>query len=153
MEGEALIVGIGTFAIGVAGFAAVAAGLRRDAPRRTQLHSLRVRAIVPTSLNVAFENVLSLIANWALGDPHGAVRLASVITGAYAFGVGRGVWVRGRLSRPSSWSRTSRISRGQPDPLAVVQDQAWGAASRGSSRVFRSRIAGQGGRVSLPLLR
>ena len=87
MQGEALLIGIGTFAIGVAGFSAVAASLRQDAPAWTPGHSLRVRAIVSTSFNVAFESVVPLIAVSALGDPYAAVRVASLLTGTYALAV------------------------------------------------------------------
>ena len=87
MEGEALLIGIGTFAIGVAGFSAVAASLRHGAPAWTPGHSLRVRAIVSTSFNVAFESVVPLIAVAALGDPIAAVRVASILTATYALAV------------------------------------------------------------------
>lgn len=87
VEGEALLIGIGTFAIGVAGFSAVAASLRQGAPAWTPAHSLRVRAIVSTSFNVAFESIVPLIAVSALGDPFAAVRLAGLLTGTYALAV------------------------------------------------------------------
>lgn len=54
--------------IGTAGFAAAVASLRSDSKRWTPAHSLRVRAIVSTSLNVAFESVLPLIAAMILRD-------------------------------------------------------------------------------------
>jgi len=84
MEGDALLVGIGTFGIGTAGFAAVAAGLRSESQRWTPVHSLRVRAIVSTSFNVAFESVVPLIAALILNDVHSALQIASLVTGAYA---------------------------------------------------------------------
>jgi len=93
MEGEALLIGIGTFGIGTAGFAAVAASLRTDSKRWTPGHSIRVRAIVSTSFNVAFESVIPLIAALILGDIHSALVVASLITGTYAFGV---ISIRGR---------------------------------------------------------
>lgn len=79
--------GIGTFAIGVAGFSAVAASLRQGAPNWTAGHSFRVRAIVSTSFNVAFESILPLIAVSALRDPRQAVLVASLVTGTYALAV------------------------------------------------------------------
>jgi hypothetical protein len=93
MEGEALLVGIGTFGIGTAGFAAVAASLRTESKRWTPVHSLRVRVIVSTSLNVAFESVVPLIAALILRDIHFAVLVASLVTGTYALCI---VALRGR---------------------------------------------------------
>jgi hypothetical protein len=93
VEGDALLIGIGTFGIGTAGFAAVAASLRSESERWTPVHSLRVRAIVSTSFNVAFESVVPLIAALILGDTHSALLVASVVTGTYALGV---ITIRGR---------------------------------------------------------
>jgi hypothetical protein len=83
MEGEALLVGIGTFGIGTAGFAAVAASLRSESKLWTPAHSLRVRVIVSTSFNVAFESVVPLIAALILGNMHSALVVASLVTGIY----------------------------------------------------------------------
>ena len=93
VEGDALLIGIGTFGIGTAGFAAVAASLRSESKRWTPVHSLRVRAIVSTSFNVAFESVVPLIAALILGDMHSALVVASLVTGTYALGV---ITFRGR---------------------------------------------------------
>lgn len=93
MEGDALLIGIGTFGIGTAGFAAVAASLRSESKRWTPVHSIRVRAIVSTSFNVAFESVVPLIAALILGDIHSALVVASLVTGLYALGV---ITIRGR---------------------------------------------------------
>jgi hypothetical protein len=93
MEGEALLIGIGTFGIGTAGFAAVAASLRSESRKWSSAHSLRVRAIVSTSFNVAFESVVPLIAALILGDVHSAVLVASLVTGTYALCI---VAIRGR---------------------------------------------------------
>jgi len=93
MEGDALLIGIGTFAIGTAGFAAVAASLRSESKRWSPTHSLRVKAIVSTSFNVAFESVIPLIAALILRDVHSALLVASLITGTYALCV---VAIRGR---------------------------------------------------------
>ena len=93
MEGEALLIGIGTFGIGTAGFAAVAASLRSESKLWSPAHSLRVRAIVSTSFNVAFESVIPLIATLILRDTHSALLVASLVTGTYVFGV---VAIRGR---------------------------------------------------------
>ena len=83
MDGDALLIGIGTFGIGTAGFAAVAASLRSDSKLWTPAHSLRVRVIVSTSLNVAFESVIPLIAALIIGNMHNALVVASLVTGAY----------------------------------------------------------------------
>ena len=93
VDGDALLIGIGTFGIGTAGFAAVAASLRSESKRWTPVHSLRVRAIVSTSFNVAFESVVPLIAALILGDMHSALVVASLVTGTYALGV---ITFRGR---------------------------------------------------------
>jgi len=93
VQGDALLIGIGTFGIGTAGFAAVAASMRSDSQRWTPVHSLRVRAIVSTSFNVAFESVLPLIAASILGDVHSALVVASLVTGTYALCI---VTIRGR---------------------------------------------------------
>jgi hypothetical protein len=107
MEGEALLVGIGTFGIGTAGFAAVAASLRSESKRWTPVHSLRVRAIVSTSFNVAFESVVPLIAALILGGTHSGLLVASLVTGTYALGI---ITIRG-------WqfvqSRAIRLRSGQ----------------------------------------
>jgi hypothetical protein len=93
MEGEALLIGIGTFGIGTAGFAAVAASLRSESKLWTPAHSLRVRVIVSTSFNVAFESVVPLIAALILGGGHSAVQVASLVTGIYVLCI---VALRGR---------------------------------------------------------
>jgi hypothetical protein len=93
VEGDALLIGIGTFGIGTAGFAAVAASLRTESKRWTPVHSIRVRAIVSTSFNVVFESVVPLIAVLIIGDIRSAMVVASLITGTYALGV---ISIRGR---------------------------------------------------------
>ncbi|HVC75390.1 MAG TPA: hypothetical protein VND96_02615 [Candidatus Micrarchaeaceae archaeon] len=93
MQGDALLIGIGTFGIGTAGFAAVAASLRSESKLWTPVHSIRVRAIVSTSFNVAFESVVPLIAALMLGDIHSALVVASLVTGTYALCV---ITIRGR---------------------------------------------------------
>src|SRR5260370_29980483 len=83
MEGDALLVGIGTFGIGTAGFASVAASLRSESKPWTPAHLLRVRVIVSTSFNVAFESVVPLIAALILGNMHSALVVASLVTRIY----------------------------------------------------------------------
>jgi len=97
VEGDALLIGIGTFGIGTAGFSAVAAGLRSESERWTPAHSLRVRAIVSTSLNVAFESVIPVIAVLAMGNMHSGLVIASLVTGIYGLvivGLRTPQWVR-----------------------------------------------------------
>ena len=78
---------MGTFAIGIAGFSAVAAGLRQANPGWTPFHSLRLRAIVSTSLNVTFESVIPLIAGYGLGSAHTAILVSSAISGPYMLAI------------------------------------------------------------------
>lgn len=97
VEGDALLIGIGTFGIGTAGFSAVAASLRTESKRWSPAHSLRVRAIVSTSLNVAFESVIPVIAVLATGNMHSGLVIASLITGVYGLtivGLRTPQWIR-----------------------------------------------------------
>lgn len=93
MQADALLIGIGTFGIGTAGFAAVAASLRSESKLWTPAHSLRVRVIVSTSFNVAFESVVPLIAALILGNMRSALVVASLVTGIYVLWI---VALRGR---------------------------------------------------------
>jgi hypothetical protein len=77
VEGEVLLVGIAQLAIVTAGFAAVATGLRGQSLSPSQ--SVRLRAIVSTSFNVAFESLVPLIAFYWLRDTRAAVVTASAL--------------------------------------------------------------------------
>jgi hypothetical protein len=93
MPGEALLIGIATVAVVVAGFAAIAPGVAPDRARWTASHRLRLRAIVSTSFNVTFESLLPVALFPALNGERGALVLASAIVFAYLLFV---VVIRGR---------------------------------------------------------
>jgi hypothetical protein len=82
MAGEALLVGMATVAVVVAGFAAIAPGVSPDASGWTAGHRLRLRAIVSTSFNVTFESLLPVVLFPALGE-RPSLQLASAIAFAY----------------------------------------------------------------------
>lgn len=83
MRGEALLIGIATVAVVVAGFAAIAPGLASDAAHWTAGHRIRLRGIVSTSFNVTFESLLPAVLFPALGDERSTLVLASAIVFAY----------------------------------------------------------------------
>jgi hypothetical protein len=83
MPGEALLIGIATVAVVVAGFAAIAPGIAPDASRWTAGHRLRLRAIVSTSFNVTFEALLPAVLFPAVGSERDTLVLASAIVFAY----------------------------------------------------------------------
>ncbi len=68
MEGEALLVGIATVAVAVAGFTAVTSTLVPPGGSWSPTMRLRQRAIVSTSFNVVFEALAPLITFAWLGD-------------------------------------------------------------------------------------
>lgn len=82
MPGEALLIGIATVAVVVAGFAAIAPGIAADASGWTAGHRIRLRAIVSTSFNVTFEGLLPPVLFPALGSE----RATHVLASALAFG-------------------------------------------------------------------
>ena len=61
MPGEALLIGIATIAVVVAGFAAIAPGLAADRAGWSVGQRFRLRAIVSTSFNVTFESLLPAV--------------------------------------------------------------------------------------------
>ena len=83
MTGEALLIGIATVAVVVAGFAAIAPGIAPDASHWTTGHRIRLRAIVSTSFNVTFEALLPAVLFPALADERSTLVLASGIVFAY----------------------------------------------------------------------
>jgi hypothetical protein len=83
MTAEALLIGIATVAVVVAGFAAVAPGIAPDAARWTVGHRIRLRAIVSTSFNVTFEALLPVVLVPAIGDERGTLVMASALVFAY----------------------------------------------------------------------
>ncbi len=87
MEGEALLVGIATVAVVVAGFTAVTAALVPPGGSWSPALALRHRAIVSTSFNVVFEALAPLIAFAWLGDAHSALVVTSAGVALYALGI------------------------------------------------------------------
>jgi Na+/H+-dicarboxylate symporter len=83
MPGEALLIGIATVAVVVAGFAAIAPGIAPDAATWTTGHRIRLRAIVSTSFNVSFESLLPAVLFPALSDERSTLVVASALVFAY----------------------------------------------------------------------
>jgi hypothetical protein len=87
MAGEALLIGIATVAVVVAGFAAIAPGVTPDASHWTTGHRIRLRAIVSTSFNVTFESLLPVVLFPAVDNERATLVLASALVFAYLLGV------------------------------------------------------------------
>lgn len=83
MPGEALLVGIATVAVVVAGFAAIAPAMASDGSR-TVGQRFRVRGIVSTSFNVTFESLLPAVLFPAFDDERTTLVVSSAIVFAYA---------------------------------------------------------------------
>jgi hypothetical protein len=83
MPGEAVLIGIATVAVVVAGFAAVAPGIAPDAAQWTVGHRIRLRAIVSTSFNVTFEALLPVVLFPAFDDERATLVTASALVFAY----------------------------------------------------------------------
>jgi hypothetical protein len=84
MPGEAILVGIATIAVVVAGFAAIAPGLSSDRSGWTAGQRFRLRGIVSTSFNVTFESLLPAVIFPALNDERTTLVLASAVVFPYA---------------------------------------------------------------------
>jgi hypothetical protein len=87
MVGEALLVGIATVAVAVAGFTLVAATLVPPEGAWSPGMRLRQRAIVSTSFNVVFEALAPLIAFAWLDDSRSALVVTSAAVAVYALGI------------------------------------------------------------------
>ncbi|HEX8026634.1 MAG TPA: hypothetical protein VF484_10540 [Candidatus Limnocylindrales bacterium] len=87
MPGEALLIGIATIAVAVAGFTAVTSTLRPPGGAWSAPMRIRQRAIVSTSFNVVFEALAPLILFAATNDEHTAMRFASAGVAVYATGI------------------------------------------------------------------
>ena len=83
MPGEALLIGIATVAVVVAGFAAIAPGLAPERSPWSAAQRFRVRAIVSTSFNVTFEALLPVVLFPALTDERTTLALASALAFGY----------------------------------------------------------------------
>jgi hypothetical protein len=84
MPGEALLVGIATIAVVVAGFAAIAPGLAADRAGWTVGQRYRLRGIVSTSFNVTFESLLPAVIFPALNDARTTLVVSSAMVFLYA---------------------------------------------------------------------
>jgi len=108
VPGEALLIGIATIAVAVAGFTAVTSTLVPPSGSWSPAMRIRQRAIVSTSFNVVFESLAPLILFAALGDPRTAVVGASAGVAIYATGIV--IW-RARQMLRAGWI---------PSPAAVA---------------------------------
>ena len=93
MPGEALLIGIATIAVVIAGFTAITSGLAPASGAWDRGQRIRQRAIVSTSFNVTFESLAALIVFAALNDERTSLVLASAGVATYTLAV---VVVRGR---------------------------------------------------------
>jgi hypothetical protein len=84
MPGEALLIGIATIAVVVAGFAAIAPGLASHRTDWTVGQRFRLRGIVSTSFNVTFESLLPAVLFPALDDARTTIVVSSAIVFIYA---------------------------------------------------------------------
>ena len=84
MPGEALLIGIATIAVVVAGFAAIAPGLASDRAGWTAGQRFRLRGIVSTSFNVTFESLLPAVLFPALDDARTTIVVSSALVFVYA---------------------------------------------------------------------
>ena len=84
MPGEALLIGIATIAVVVAGFAAIAPGLGSDRAGWTAGQRFRLRGIVSTSFNVTFESLLPAVLFPALDDARTTIVVSSAVVFVYA---------------------------------------------------------------------
>jgi hypothetical protein len=87
MPGEALLLGIATIAVVVAGFTAVTSTLVPVGGRWSPQMRIRQRAIVSTSFNVMFEALAPVIAFAWLGDAQSALIVASAGVAIYLTGI------------------------------------------------------------------
>ena len=83
MPGEALLIGIATIAVVVAGFAAIAPGLASDRAGWAIGQRYRLRSIVSTSFNVTFESLLPAVLFPALNDARTAIVVSSALVFLY----------------------------------------------------------------------
>lgn len=103
MPGEALLIGIATIAVVVAGFTAVTSTLVPPGGSWQPAMRIRQRAIVSTSFNVMFESLAPLIAFAWLADARVAIVVASAGVAVYATGIV--IW-RGRQLLRAGGNRT-----------------------------------------------
>ena len=118
MPGEALLIGIATIAVAVAGFTAVTSTLTPPGGSWSPAMRIRQRAILSTSFNVMYEALVPLIAFAWLGDAHAALVVASAGVAVYAAGI---VVYRGRqMYRAGSYRTRSSLVLFAAGPTATV---------------------------------
>ena len=83
MLDEALLIGIASIGVAVAGFTAVTAALTPPGGSWSVAQRIRQRAIVSTSFNVVFEALAPIIVFAWLDDVRASVTLASAATALY----------------------------------------------------------------------
>jgi len=83
MPGDVLLIGIAQLAIVVAGFTAISATLLPAGNTWTAAQRIRLRTIVSTSFNAAFESLLPLIAYPTLADVRISFVLSSALVAIY----------------------------------------------------------------------
>ncbi len=93
MLDEALLLGIASIAVVIAGFTAVTAALTPPSGSWSQIHRIRQRAIVSTSFNVVFEALLLVIVFAWLADARQAIVVSSALVALYAAWI---ILMRGR---------------------------------------------------------
>ena len=105
MSGEALLLGIATISVVVAGFTAVTSSLVPPGGAWSAMMRIRQRAIVSTSFNVMFESLAPSILFAGTGDPRASVLVASAGAAIYATGI---VTWRARQMKVAGgpWTRT-----------------------------------------------
>lgn len=108
MPGEALLIGIATIAVVVAGFAAIAPGLTSDRAGWTFGQRYRLRGIVSTSFNVTFESLLPTVLYPALDDARTTIVVSSALVFVYALFV-IGVRSRQLVQSGVSWVPWTRF--------------------------------------------
>ena len=118
MSGEALLIGIATIAVAVAGFTAVTSTLRPPGGSWSPVMRIRQRAIVSTSFNVMFEALAPLIAFAWLGDARSAIEVASAGVAVYAAGIV--VWRGRQLFRAGSFRTLSSLVLFAAGPTATL---------------------------------
>jgi hypothetical protein len=87
MPGEALLLGIATIAVAIAGFTAVTSTLVPPGGAWSPAMRIRQRAIVSTSFNVVFESLAPQIIFAGTGDAVASFRVASAGVAIYSTGI------------------------------------------------------------------
>ena len=133
MPGEALLIGIATIAVAVAGFTAVTSTLTPPGGSWSPGMRVRQRGIVSTSFNVVFEALAPLIVFAWLDDVHSAFVIASAGVAVYTSG-DRGLRAR-QFLRAGSTRTPSTMLLMALGPTAVLAVRAERACVRISRRL------------------